>query len=91
MKYQRGYLLEIPLIIIVTGVLLAILIPILPKIATQILVVIGAIIFIAGFYYMIVIPGWQPNTPKLGRIGKLTIFSIISLLIILVTVLFLIS
>lgn len=91
MKYQRGYLLEIPLIIMITGILLAILMPILPKIATKILAVIGAIIFIAGFYYIIVIPGWQPNASQLGRIGKLIIFSIISLLIILFTVLFLIS
>lgn len=91
MKYQRGYLLEIPLILIVTGILLAILIPILPKIATQILVVVGAIVFIGGFYYMIVIPGWQPNASRLGLIGKLTIFAIVSLFIVLVTTLFLIS
>lgn len=91
MKYQRGYLLEIPLILIVTGILLAILIPILPKVATQLLVIIGTIIFISGFYYIIVIPGWQPSASQLGRIGKLTIFVIISLLIILFTTLFLIS
>jgi hypothetical protein len=91
MKYQRGYLLEVPLIVMVIGILLAILIPILPKVASKVFEVISAIILIAAFYYMIVIPGWQPNASRLGQRGKLITFSIISLLIILFTVLFLIS
>ncbi len=91
MKLQRGYLLEIPLILIITGLLLSILIPILPPIATKILVTIGAIIFIGGFYYMIIIPGWQPNSPRFGYWWKFVLFGFISVIIILIIFLYVIS
>lgn len=60
-KQQTGYLLEVPLLIMVVGMLLAILLPILPKIIGKILLVVGILIWIAGSYYMLIIPGWQPD------------------------------
>lgn len=60
-KRQTGYLLEIPLFMMVVGILLAIFLPLLPKIAAKILLVIGVLIWIAGSYYMLIIPGWQPD------------------------------
>lgn len=84
MKRQRGYLLEIPLIVITMGILLAILIPILPKIASKILISIGMVILIGGFYYMLIIPGWQPNAKPLKGIWKWSIFVSISLLLLFI-------
>lgn len=59
---QAGYLLEVPLLMMVVGIFLAIFLPLLPKIIAKILLVIGALIWIAGSYYMLIIPGWQPDT-----------------------------
>lgn len=57
-KNQQGYLLEVPFIVIITGILLVTFIPMLPKIASKILMGIGTIILIGGFYYIFIIPGW---------------------------------
>jgi|WetSurMetagenome_2_1015567.scaffolds.fasta_scaffold04885_8 hypothetical protein len=91
MRKHRGYLLEIPLIMIITGIVLVILVPLLPEIASGVLVIIGTAILIGGFYYVIVIPGWQPNLKQLKYYWKIAIFASISLLIMFMTLLYLIN
>jgi len=72
---QSGYLLEIPLIMMAVGILLAILLPILPKLVGKIVLVIGVLVWIGGIYYMIVIPGWQPrNSSHVHYTWSLMIF-----------------
>lgn len=60
-KKQKGYLLEIPLILSLVTILLAALLPILPEMAAKSLVVIATPIIIGCLHYMIVTPGWQPG------------------------------
>lgn len=67
MKQTRegGYLLEVPLIVMVVTVLLAVLLPKLPLWGAKILAGVGALLLTACFYYMIVTPGWQPGSRPL--------------------------
>ena len=76
---QSGYLMEIPLIMVVVGVLLAIAIPNLPSALGKGVLVVGALVWIGGLYYMIVIPGWQPgNRSHMRRVWKLTLFFVLA-------------
>ena len=60
-RSQAGYQLEVLIIVAVVGVALAIGLPNLPPLGQKIAAVAGAIVFIAGFYYDIVAPGWRPG------------------------------
>jgi hypothetical protein len=60
-RAQRGYLLEVPLILAVIGVVVAIVLPKLPPLGQKIFLSIIAVPVLFGLYYMIVIPGWMPN------------------------------
>ncbi|NOQ36493.1 MAG: hypothetical protein GQ569_11475 [Methylococcaceae bacterium] len=86
---QAGYLLEVPLILMLTAMILAIFLPILSEIPFKLLSLIAAPIFIACFYYMIVTPGWQPNPSTLSRRGRLISFFGMSALVIFITVVYL--
>lgn len=44
-----------------SAMVLAIILPLVPEIMKKILLIIGASIWIGGIYYMILIPGWQPG------------------------------
>jgi hypothetical protein len=65
---QSGYMMEVPLLLMVIGTMLAILLPLLPAIWGKALVICVGLLLIAGLYYMIVIPGWQPDNS--GRVRK---------------------
>jgi len=66
---------EIPLIMGAVGILLAIMVPKLPGMAGKVLVVVGALVWIVGFYYLIVVPGWQPgNSSRFHRPWNLIVF-----------------
>jgi predicted membrane channel-forming protein YqfA (hemolysin III family) len=85
---QSGYLMEIPIILFITAVLLGVLLPNLPDMAGKIVVIVVALIWIAGLYYMIVIPGWQPGAESPSRSGKvmrLILFIALAICILLVT------
>lgn len=58
---QAGYLMEIPLIMVLVGVVLAILVPVLPSVPGKIVMVAGGLVWIVGSFYMWVIPGWLPG------------------------------
>ena len=80
--------MEIPIILFISAVLIGVLLPNLPDMAGKIVVIVVALIWIAGLYYMIVIPGWQPGaeTPsRLGKFMRLILFVAFALLILSVT------
>jgi hypothetical protein len=81
-RKQSGYLLEIPLIMAIVGMALAIVVPKLPGLPGKVLVAAGALVWIGGLFYMIVMPGWQPgNAPRLRRPWSLLVFLGLALLI----------
>jgi len=78
---QAGYLLEVPIIVMVVGVGLAVLVPNLPPLGQKIAVMLGALVLIACAYYMIVIPGWQPGATRLRTPWNLVVFSMVAALL----------
>jgi hypothetical protein len=85
---QAGYLYEVPLLVMAVIVILTVLLPHLPIVVRKIFAIAGGIVVIAGLYYMIVIPGWQGNTPRLRRPWSVIIFLIIALFIALIAALY---
>lgn len=79
-RAQAGYQLEVLIIVAVVGVLLAVALPALPPLGRKIAAVAGAIVFIAGFYYDLVIPGWRPGR-RLGRPWNWLAFAAVAALI----------
>lgn len=78
-RKQSGYLMEIPLLMAGVGLLLAVLVPRLPGILGKTLVCLGAVVWIGGLFYMLVMPGWQGGaTPRLRRPWNLVVFHVIS-------------
>jgi hypothetical protein len=61
-ELQRGYLLEIPLLFAVVVVVLSILLPQLPPLGQKIAIGIAALPILFALFYMIVIPGWTPDS-----------------------------
>lgn len=58
---QRGYLLEIPILFMITIVILAILLPNLPPWGQKTLIALASVPILFALFYMIVIPGWTPG------------------------------
>jgi len=86
---QKGYLYEIPLIVVVVALFLITILPKLLKYAVlgKIVLVIGALIIIAGLYYMIVVPGWQPSYKKRLRWPySIIVFSVLAFVIAIVVI-----
>jgi hypothetical protein len=81
MNRQAGYLYEVPLIVMATIALLAIILPHLPVSAKKVVVIASGIVVAAGLYYVLVIPGWQGNARRLRRPWSVILFVIIALLI----------
>jgi len=69
---ESGYLMEIPLLLAAVGALLVILLPMVPAFVGKVLVVIAALIGLAGLYYMFSVPGWLPGqgAHSCGLLGK---------------------
>lgn len=79
-RRQRGYQLEVLIIVAVVAVALAVGLPKLPPLGKKIAAVAGAIVFIAGFYYDIVVPGWRPGT-RLAPPLSWVVFGLVAALI----------
>jgi hypothetical protein len=77
-RSQSGYLMEVPLIMAVVGVLLAVALPHLSIALRKGLLVLGTLVWLGGLYYMIVIPGWQPGRRSYGRAWRLGLFLLIA-------------
>lgn len=58
---QGGYLLEVPILLAVVGIVVSFLLQILPPIGQKILISLAAFPVLFCLYYMIVIPGWTPR------------------------------
>jgi len=83
-KNQTGYMYEVPLIVVVVAIFLITILPKLLKYAVfgKLILVTAALIIIAGLYYMIVIPGWQPTkTKRLRWPYNIIVFFIIAFII----------
>jgi hypothetical protein len=80
-RRQSGYMIEVAIVVAIVGVLVSSILPHLPPVGQKIAVVFGALIFIAGAYYMIVIPGWQPGASRLRWPWNLVVFILVALLI----------
>ncbi|MFY9314102.1 MAG: hypothetical protein WAO95_00925 [Burkholderiales bacterium] len=61
-RLQRGYLLEIPILLVVVAMGTSFLFPHLSPVGRKILIAIAAFPVLFCLYYMIVIPGWQPSS-----------------------------
>lgn len=51
-------MLEVPLLLAVTGIALAVLLPRLPPVGQKVAVAVCLFPVLMGFYYLLVIPGW---------------------------------
>lgn len=60
-RLQRGYMIEIPLLVVAALIIFSILLPALPPLGQKVLVALVAAIVVFGLYYMIVVPGWMPG------------------------------
>ena len=78
---QSGYMIEVAIIVMIVGILVSVVLPKLPPVGQKIAVVLGALVFIAGSYYMIVIPGWQPGAKRLRWPWNLLVFIPVALVI----------
>jgi hypothetical protein len=60
-RVQRGYLLEVPIILVVLAIVVSTVLPHLSPTGQKIFLGIAAVPVLFGLYYMIVIPGWMPG------------------------------
>ena len=72
-RYQRGYLREVPLLMMAVSLVTALLWPVLPGWAAQVMLGFAGLVWIGGLYYMWWMPGWQPGNrpsrrPNRGRV-----------------------
>ncbi len=74
-RSQRGYLLEVPLLLAVVAIVLAIVLPTLPKEGAKVALCIAAVPVLLGLRYMILTPGWTPgNRASIGPILRWALF-----------------
>jgi hypothetical protein len=86
-QLQRGYLLEIPILLAVVVVILSIVIPELPPLGQKIAFALAAVPILFALFYMIVIPGWTPDyTGRLKWPWNWLVFLLVAIPIIAVVV-----
>lgn len=91
-RAQRGYLLEIPILLFVIVIVASVVLPNLPPIGRKIFLGIAAVPVLFGLYYMIVIPGWTPNAGKrLPPVLRLIAFILVAGLLLAGLVMFFIN
>ena len=78
-RSQSGYMLEIPPLMLVVGVVLAVALPRVPLVLSKVLMAAGTLAWIGGLYYMILAPGWMPgNQPPMRRMWKWILFLVLA-------------
>ena len=83
-------MLEYPLAIMVSVVVMAIVLPYLPPWSVKIALLLASALILQGLYYMIVTPGWRPGSKPMHRTHAILLFSVAALTVItLVTTLIL--
>ncbi len=86
---QRGYLLEIPILLVVSVVILSVILPNLPPLGQKILIGIVAVPVLFFLYYMIVVPGWMPgDKARLRPPWNMVLFLIVAAAVVGVVVAF---
>jgi len=88
-RRQRGYLLEILVAVALVLTAAALIGPLLPPVGQKIVAVIAAVVFIAGAYYDIVIPGWRPGV-RLGPPWSWIVFGVVATVVALAAAAFVI-
>jgi hypothetical protein len=74
-QFQRGYLLEIPIMLFLLLVVLALILPGLPLNGQKLLLAIAVVPIVFGLFYMVVIPGWMPGSVSWGsRVWRVALF-----------------
>jgi len=74
-RFQRGYLLEIPIILFVLVIALSLLMPRLSLVGQKIVIATAVIPIVFCLFYMIVAPGWVPGTHRRGlSVWRLALF-----------------
>ncbi|HEX5055410.1 MAG TPA: hypothetical protein VFX02_02825 [Gammaproteobacteria bacterium] len=82
---QCGYMMEVPMLMMAVGVVLAVLLPRLPLVWGKALMIMAALAWIAGLYYMIIVPGWTPgHQPRRHPIWRWSVFLALAALLIFV-------
>ena len=74
LRRQRGYLMEIPILLAAVALGVALLFPALSPIGRKILLVAAVFPVLFCLYYMIVIPGWRPHPSRITQKARLAIF-----------------
>jgi len=74
---QRGFMMEVPIVAVVIAALMAWLIPIVPPWAGVLVGVAGGSAFLAGAFYLFIVPGWQPGA-RMARLRSWTVFSVVA-------------
>ena len=82
-RYQRGYLLEVPLLMMTVGIATASLWPVLPGWAAQVMLGFAGLVWMGGLYYMWWMPGWQPGNVQSRRPNRWRMLIGIALLILI--------
>ena len=86
-KFQRGYLFEVPLLIVAALVIFSVLFPALPPIGQKVLICLVAAVIIFGLYYMVVVPGWMPgDKARLSPPWNMLAFLVLATMIVALTV-----
>jgi hypothetical protein len=65
-RSQRGYLFEIPLILLTLFLALAFILPRLPVIGQKVLLAVATVPTLFCLFYLIVAPGWTPGAVLRG-------------------------
>ncbi len=74
-RSQRGYLFEIPLVLLVLFLALALILPRVSVLVQKLLLAVATVPTLFCFYYLIVAPGWTPAAvPRARAVWRLVLF-----------------
>jgi hypothetical protein len=60
-RLQRGYMMEIPILLMVVLVVVALVLPNLPPLGRKIFLGLAAVPVLYFLFYMLITPGWMPG------------------------------
>ena len=81
-RLQDGYLLEVPVLLMVVGMIVAALFPNLPPPGQKVLVSGAVLPVLYSLHYMIVTPGWMPGIECFKPIWRLSAFLLLAALVV---------
>ncbi len=81
--YQRGYLLEVPLLMMAVSIATALLWSVLPAWAAKVMLGFAGLVWMGGLYSMWVMPDWQPGNSHSRRPNRWQVLIGIALLILI--------